>query len=454
MKRFFLIFSVLFSIPAFAQTTGKVVDRVVAVVGNQIVKESDIENGYQQYKEAQVPLTDSLRGAILEDLLYKRLLISEAKRDSIEVTDAEVNGEIDRRMQYYLLQFGSVEAFEKFYGKSVEAFRFELFDKIKELLYAQKMEGEITSGVTISPTDTREYFNGIPVDSIPLINATVEIGQIFVKPPVNIELRDYVKAELEKDRQRIITGKVDFCTIAATSEDPGSKFNCGQYDNIRRGTFVPEFDAVCFRLKEGEISEVFETEYGYHFVKLISRKGEEVSIAHVLRTVPPVPDDLKKCKTKLDSIVRLIKIDTLTFCEAAAKFSDDKDSKYSCGLIINPETGTSRIDAELIPQIDPNPDFPILINQMKVGQISAPQPALTRDGKQAYRVVWLKSRNDAHRANLKDDYQMMQDAALEKKRQEVIDAWVKRKLSEGTYIRIADDYKKYNYKYSWIQATN
>jgi len=442
--------ALLFSNGLVAQNNGHMVDRIVAVVGSQIIKESDIENTYEQYKGEGYAMTDSLRGAILDELMFRKLLVQQAIHDSVTVADADVDNELDRRMRYYLMQFGSEEAFEKFYGKSVEAYKFELRDRVKELLVVQRMQGQIAGDVTVSPAEVKSYYSRIPSDSLPLINSEVEVGQIVIKPPVNQELKEFTRQQLESIRQRVMSGSLDFCIAASTySEDPGSKYNCGKYENVRRGTFVPEFDAVCFKLKEGEYSEVFETEYGFHFVRLISRKGEEVSMQHILMSVPTAPEDLQKCKYTLDSIMRLVRLDSITFCEAAAKFSDDEGTKYACGLILNPMTGTSKIDMEILGQIDPNPDFPVIVGGLKVGAYSAPHQCFTSDGKAGYRVLWLKSRSEPHKANLKDDYQLIQDMALQEKQDQKMAAWVTGKLP-FTYIRISEDYRKYKFKYPWL----
>lgn len=425
-------------------------DGIIAVIGGQIVKQSDFESACQQFKDEGYTITDSLRGAVMEQLMLKKLLIQQAQHDSIEVTEAEIDGETDRRMRYFLMQFKSQKAFEEFYGKTTEAFKFELHDQVKELLLAQRMQQKITQNVTVSPADINNWFNSQNPDSLPLINSEVEIGQIIIAPPINPVIKEYVRQNLSDIRTRIVTGKLDFCDAARIySKDPGSANNCGQYENIRRGTFVPEFDAVSFNLKEGDISEPFETAFGFHIVQLIARRGEEVTIRHILLDIPPAPEDLRACKMKLDSVLNLIRMDTLTFCEAAAKYSTDADSKFSCGLILNPQTGTSRIDVDMLGEIDPDPQFPIVVNSMKVGEITYAQPCLTRDGKQAYRILWLKSRTKPHRANLKDDYQLIQDMTLQFKQEEAINAWVRKRLA-STYVHIREDFRNYNYRYPWM----
>jgi peptidyl-prolyl cis-trans isomerase SurA len=434
-----------------AQNDGQTVDRIVGVVGNQIVKESDIENAFQQYKSEGLSLTDSLRGAIFDELLFKKLLVSGAVHDSLDVTESEITGETDRRMRYFLTQFKSDKEFEQFYGKTTDAFKFELHDEVKELLLAQKMQSKIIANVAVSPADVNKFYNGQPHDSLPFINSEVELGQIVIVPPVNQELKEYTRQSLEDIRQRVLKGQLKFCdAVLAYSEDPGSKMNCGQYENVRRGTFVPEFDAVCFSLKEGETSEVFETPYGFHFVQLIKRMGEEVTIRHILKTIPTAPEDLKKCKQKLDTVLRSILKDSTTFCAAAAKYSMDNDTKYNCGLFQNPETGISRIDVDLLGQLDPDPQFPLLVNQMKVGDVSGPFPCVTRDGKQGYRILYLRLRTKPHRANLEDDYQLIQDMALQEKQKIAVEAWVRKRLST-TYVRIDDNYKKFTFNYPWLE---
>lgn len=436
--------------PALAQQP-ILVDRIVAVVGGQMVKESEVENNLQQMRGAGVPMDENSRGRVLEELMYQKLLVSQAYRDSLKVTDGEVEQEIDRRMRYYLTQFGSQEEFEKFYGKSLEAFKLELHGKVRELLLAQKMNNNVVGEVTISPMEVKAYYAGLPKDSIPFINAELEVGQIVAKPKVNPIIKDYTRDELERLRQRVIKGEIDFCSACRSySEDPGSVNNCCTYEGIRRGMFVPEFEAVAFRLKDGEISEVFETEYGFHFIKLIKRRGEELDVAHILRVPPVTNDDLRGAKMKLDSVWNLIAIDTVDFCEAAGKYSDDADTKYNCGLMLNPQTGNSRIEASLLGQIDPTPGFALSLNEMKVGEISKPVLMATRDGRQAYRLVWLKSRTDAHVANLQQDYQRMQEDATIAKQQKIVTAWVERKL-ESTYVHIADDYKNTKFEYPWLK---
>lgn len=430
--------------------SGATVDRIIAVIGSQIVKQSDFEQAMQQFRNEGYKDSDSLRGAVMEQLMLKRLLVQAAQHDSVEVSEAEIDAETDRRMRYFLMQFKSDKEFEDFYGKTVEAFKFELHDQVRELLLAQRMQQRIGQNVNVSPADINSWFNAQQPDSLPLINSEVEIGQIVIVPPPNPEIKEYVKQNLSDIRRRILNGSLKFeDAVRAYSKDPGSIANGGCYENVRRGTFVPEFDAVAFNMKEGEISEPFETSFGFHIVKLVARRGEEVTICHILLDIPSSPDDLRTCKNKLDSVLTLIRLDSMSFCEAATRFSTDDESKYNCGLILNPATGTSRIDVELLGDIDPDPQFPITVNGMKVGQMISAQPCLTRTGKQGYRILYLKSRSEPHRANLKDDYQLIQDMALQAAQDAALDAWVKKRLVT-TYVRINQDFRGYAYHYPWM----
>ncbi len=450
LKKVFVAAVLFLSSMLVQAQSGMVVDKIIGVVGTQIVKESEVQNAYEQFKTAGIPITDSVTGVVYDQLMFKKLLVSQAIHDSLDATEAEITGETDRRMRYFLTQFKSDKDFEAFYGKTVESFKFELHDQVKELLLAQKMQSAITSDITVSPSEVKAFYNRQKQDSLPYINAEVELGQIVIVPPVNPELKEYTRQSLEDIRQRVLKGTLKFCdAVNIYTEDPGSKANCGGYDDVRRGTFVPEFDAVCYSLKEGETSEVFETDYGFHFVQLLSRKGELISIRHILRTVPASPEDLRACKVRLDSIQGLIRKDSMNFCKAAAKFSMDDDTKYNCGLFMNPETGITRIDVDLLGQLDPDPQFPLMVTQMKVGAMSAPQPCMTRDGKPGYRIVLLRSRTEPHRANLKDDYQLIQDMALQEKQNAAVDEWVKKRLAT-TYVRVDESYKKYNFNYPWL----
>lgn len=426
----------------------KVIDKVIAVVGSNPILKSELEAQYQQMVAQQEPVDENTRCKLLEDLLFQKLLIAEAQKDSLEVTDAQVEQELDKRMRYYLQQFGSEEKFKDFYGKSSDDYKNDLKDNVRDILLAQQMQSKITADLTVSPSEIKAYFNSIPPDSVPLINAEVEVGQIVKKPVIRPEAKKEAKAFIEGLRQRILKGE-SFATLAALySKDPGSASKGGLYEHIQRGQFVPEWDAWAFKLKPNEISDVFETMYGYFIIQLIQRRGEEVDARSLLIYPEVEPSDLLSAKLSLDTVYTRLSADTISFAEAAARYSEDDDTRHNGGLIVNPFTGSSSFSMDQIGQVDQNVAF--AIDKLQVGEYTKPMPFNMHDGKQAYRILYLKKRTEPHRANLADDYQKIQDAALSKKQQETINLWIRKKLVDN-YVHIADDYKNCTFSNKWVK---
>ena len=448
LKNSFLLccFYFCFIVNLNAQET--VIDRVIAVVGANTVLQSELEANYQQMISAQEVVNENSRCKLLEELLYQKLLLAQAQKDSLNISEAQVEQELDRRMNYYIQQFGSEERFTAFYGKSVENFKNDLKDNVRDILLSQQMQSKITGDITVTPNDVKTFYNNIPEDSIPFINAEVEVGQIIKKPKVSPEAKKDAKEKIEGIRKRIMKGESSFTAMAALySEDPGSANKGGFYEHIQRGQFVPEWDAWAFKLKPNEISEVFETVYGYFIVQLIERRGNEVDARSLLVSPKIDVNGMLKAKQSLDTIYSILSSDTITFNEAAAKYSDDDDSKNNGGLIVNPFSGNTRFQMDQLGQMDQTVAF--AIDKLKVGDYTKPMPMTGHDGKQAYRIVYLKIRTSPHRANLTDDYQRMQGIALAKKQQEAIHAWIKKK-SADTFVHITDDYKKCSFSNKWI----
>jgi peptidyl-prolyl cis-trans isomerase SurA len=425
-----------------------IIDRIVAVVATNPILQSELETQYQQMLSDQSPVNEHTRCDLLEELLYQKLLLAQAQKDSLDVSEAQIDQELDRRIEYFVKQFGSEEKFTEFYGKSIEDFKADLRDNVRDLLLAQQQQSKITADITVTPNDVKTYYNSIPEDSIPLINAEVEVGQIVKRPKITAEAKKEAKEKIQKIHDRILSGESTFSAMAALySQDPGSASKGGLYEHIQRGQFVPEWDAMAFKIKPNEISEVFETVYGYFIIQLIERRGDEVDARSLLIAPKEDVTDLVKAKQSLDSIYTKLSADTIPFSDAAAKYSDDEESKNSGGLIINPFNGTSRFEMDQIGQYDQTVAF--AIDKLKVGEMTKPMPMTTHDGKQAYRVVYLKTRTAPHKANLKDDYQKIQAVALAKKQQEAINVWIKKKAG-NTYIHLADDYKDCKFNNKWV----
>jgi peptidyl-prolyl cis-trans isomerase SurA len=450
MKRTILIalsISILTAIQS--QEQGKIIDQVIAVVGGHIILESDIEAQYMQYRmqEGITGASSEIKCSMLESMLYQKLLLNQAEIDSVEVSDSQVEAEMDRRLRHYIALLGSPEKFEEFYQKSILEFKDELRDQVRELILAETVQDKMTRDLKITPTEVRAFFKSIPADSIPFINSEVELLQIVKLPPVNREETEKVKNKLQELRYRVLNGE-NFATLAILySEDPGSAKNGGELGLFGRGEMFPAFEAVAFSLEKGAVSEIVQTEAGFHILQLIERRGEYVNVRHILLRPKVSPIDLARAKIELDSIALLIAEKKFTFEEAIPKFSEDP-SKNNGGLLINPMTGTSLFETT---QLDPKVAF--VIDKLAVGELSIPVQFQTQDGKDAYRILFLKKRTEPHKANLKQDYDKIQLWATEDKKQELISKWIKNKAGQ-TYVKINDSYNDCSFVNLWGNKQN
>jgi peptidyl-prolyl cis-trans isomerase SurA len=422
----------------------KVIDEVVAIIGSHPILLSDVENQYQQARvqgSAGDPLF--LRCSIFEELLFQKLLLYQSEIDSLVVDDDQVNAELDRRLRYYIQQFGSQEKLEDFYDKTIVEFKAELKEPLRQEMLAAQQQGKITENIKVTPSEIKAYFNQLPPDSIPVIPTEYEIAQIVKQPPISTEELTAAREKINGLRERVLKGE-KFSTLAILySEDPGSATKGGELGLFARGTMYPEFEAAAFNLKnKADVSEIIKTKAGFHVLQLIERKGEYVNVRHIL-IVPKVSSlDLMVASNKLDSIAALIRMDSITFDQAVKKYSDDP-GKVNGGLLQNTNSGNTRWPAD---ELDPKVFF--IIDKLKVGETSTAVPFTTEDGTQAYRLLHLRLRTDPHRANLKDDYNTIQEWALNKKKEEAMGKWIAEK-SKTAYIRINDKYKNCEMKFDW-----
>ena len=422
----------------------KVIDEIAALVGSHPVYWSDVEAQFAQAK-AQGMKGDpiALKCEIFENLIFQKLLVYQAEIDSLVVSDDQVNSELDRRLRYYIQQFGSQQKLEEFYDKSLEEFKNELREPLRLELLSQQAQAAIVENVKMTPNETKEYFNSLSTDSIPIIPTEYEIGQIVKTPVVGPTQLKEARDKLAALRARIVKGE-KFSTLAVLySEDPGSAAKGGELGMFTRGAMAPEFESSAFNLKnKGDISEVIKTKFGYHLLQLIERKGDFVNVRHILIIPKVSPDDLVVAAAKLDSIADLVRHDSLTFTKAALRYSDDP-GKVNGGLIQSQSSGNTSLAAD---ELDPKVFF--VIDKMKPGEISASVPYLTEDGTQAYRVLYLQLRTEPHKANMKDDYNRIQEWALDNKKAKVVAKWIETK-SKTAYIRLGDKFKSCDYKYKW-----
>lgn len=437
------VFIVLFSIFFLSSNAQQLVDKVIAVIGKYPLLLSDLEV-YQMERLKENP--NAIKCKAFEELLYSKLLLAQADRDSVTVTDAEIDGEIGKRLAYYLNMFGGDEAkFEAFYGKRINVFKDEIRNDVQDQLLQQKMRGRITGDTKLTPSEVRLFYEAIPADSLPLIGTELQIAQIVKMPPVSDEAKQAARAQIDSYRERIIKGERFEVLAALYSEDPGSAKQGGQLPPFARGQMVPEFEAVAFRLKNGEVSEVFETSYGYHFIQLISRKGETVDARHILISPKITQLDVINSKVQLDTIQKAILEDKITFEEAAKKYSDDKDTQQNGGLMINPASGNTKWDNEDISQLDQNLVF--MFDKMNVGEVTTPMNYTGIDGKPGYRILTIISRSEPHKMNYKDDYSKLLQMAIFEKNKKEIKNWIE-KRSKVTYIKIDPEYTC-QLEYNW-----
>lgn len=441
---FFLAF--LLPCSPVAQTQqDTIIDGVVAVVGGNVILKSDIENQYLQIRSQGNILgtAPKLKCQILESMLFQKLLLHQSQVDSLNVTDTQVELEMDRRMRYFISQAGSPDRLEEHFGKSLLEIKNELRDVIREQMLVEQEQQKITKDVSITPSEVKSFFKKIPKDSIPLISSEFEIGVIAKQPVIGDEEKQEAKDKLKNLKERIAKGD-DFSTLAVLySEDPGSSKQGGELGMFKRGEMRPEFEAAAFRLKPGEVSDIVETEDGFHLIQMIERRGEYINVRHILMQPKVSPVNLNKAKATLDSVASAITGKKITYDLAVVRFSDDP-GKNSGGLMINPASGNSRFEAN---QIDAKIFF--IIDKLKTGEVSAPVLSTER-GKQEYRIYYLKSRTNPHKANLEEDYARIQQIALEKKKQEVIDEWITSKMN-STYFSITDSYRNCQFQRKWIK---
>lgn len=418
-------------------------------MGKNIVKLSDIENGYvpirirQGYEKAF-----ENRCNILEGLLITKLLIHKGQIDSTdaEITDDEINSSVQYYISAYERQYGSKEAMRQATGYTYDEMKDLLKKMIRERMLSERVQAQLTSTVKITPREVTEYFAKIPADSVPLFEETYEIAEIVRKPEINEDERDRVRLELNKMRERILKGEVQFSTLATLySEDPGSASKGGELGFFTRGFMVAEFEAAAFALKPGEVSPVVETQFGFHLIQLIERRGNAINCRHILMMPKVSSEDLLRNRMLLDSIAQQIRLGRTTFADAAARFSDNAN-KIEGGKVTHPTSGGYQFTLDELKQLYPGIGF----SQMNAGEISNATAMKTDDNKDAYRIVTVIRRNPAHKANLTDDYDRIYNAALENARQEKIFDWAQKTI-KNTYIHIDDEFKDCSFRLKWVE---
>lgn len=436
----------LFS-PMAAMAQDKVVDQIIAVVGSNIILKSEIEDMYIQQQAQGITTDGDMKCEILESLLVDKLMVAEALLDTnIIVTDNQINRNMDGRMQMYIQHFGSEQEVEKFFKKPIPQLKSELRDIIRNSLLSQEMSTKIVQNVTVTPSEVRYFFRNLPEDEIPYIAPQYEYQQITLMPEVELEEDNRVKAQLREYKRRVEEGE-SFSTLAVLySEAPESRFG-GEIGYLGRAQLDPAYAAAAFNLRDDRVSNVVKSEFGYHIIQLIDRKGEKINTRHILMRPKVSPEALEQARTRLDSLANLIRKNEITFENAAVMFSQDKNTRNNGGMAINPQTLSTKFTVEEL-----DPDVSKIVTTMKINEISDPFQTVDPNSRQTvYKIIRLVNKTEGHKANLQTDYQMIADQFLGKKKQQTIENWVTEQQSK-TYIRIDPTYANCNYQFkNWIK---
>jgi peptidyl-prolyl cis-trans isomerase SurA len=430
-----------------------VLDKIAAVVGSSIVLQSDIELKYQiQYLGQGNRPNPEVKCQIAQNFVTQKLLAAQAIIDSVEVKDDEVDNDVDRRMRSMIQRAGGQDRLEQFLGRSIIQYKDEIRPDIKEELTAQKMQQKITSNVNTTPDDVRKFFNAIPKDSLPTFNKEVEVGEIVFNPKLNSAEKEAYKQKAEELLARVKKGD-DFGALARLySQDPSSAQEGGDLGFADRTTYVKEFSAWAFKLKAGEISPVFETDFGFHFLQVIERRGEQVHVRHILITPVVTPESLGRAKAKADSVYDLLtKHTNIDFSTAAAYYSDNKDTKYNGGMLLTGDNVDSR--TTYIPTDKLSPQVALVTDTMKVGSISKPQLFTGDDGKKSYKILYLKSSTGAHKANLEQDYPKIKSYATNDKINRTVSEWFEKRRKE-TFIKLDPEYQQCKSMKGWASPVS
>lgn len=438
MKYYLLLLSLACTFTVSAQEK-VLIDKVIAKVGTETILLSDIESQYNYLVQQQGIVDPSVRCDIMQSIIGQKLIVHHAKVDSIVISDEEIEASLDFRMDQALRQMGGDEnMFQEYYGMTVNKMKSNLRDDLEQQMLAERMQGILMDEVNITPKEVKEFFNSIPKDSIPLLSAEVELSEIVVKPKVNEEERTRALKKVLEIRKRIIEEGEDFASQASIfSDDPGSATQGGNLGFAPRGTFVPEFEAVAYALKPGEISEPVETEFGFHILELIERRGNKINLRHILVKPEITEADNELAVAQLDSIRARVMRGMLTFEQAVKLFSDEKMPSYSNnGMLQNPQTGKTSFEASQLPY-----EVYFAIEDAEVGDLTEPLDYVVPTGESYYRILKLRSRTDPHKASLQEDYAKIQRFAKEGKKNEYFSNWIEEKF-KSTFITMEEGYLK------------
>jgi peptidyl-prolyl cis-trans isomerase SurA len=436
MKKIFTVVALLAVLFVQAQTKKIVADKIIGVVGDRIMLKSDIDNQINDAKSKDYELPPDASCYLMQQLIINKMLAIQAEKDSLPVSDEEIEADVDNRIRYFIQQYGSKEVIEQITGKTIYQFREEMREPIKESKLATAMRGKIVENVKITPTEVRAFFNKIPKDSLAFYETELEIGEIVVYPKAGREMEEYAQEELKEFKRQVESGSKKMEFLASQySEDPAAKENAGLYVlNRNDNQWDPTFFNTAMSLKEGQVSRVIKSKFGYHIIQCLSKNGEEVTVRHILK-IPRINEpDIKDAINKLDTVRSKLIAGTMKFGEAVAKYSDEENSKFTAGMMRGKD-GTSIIyiddmDKEMVP----------LLEKLKPGEFAQPAAFTDPQGKKGVRLIYLVSRTAPHRENIENDYSKIAGRALEEKKEKELQKWFI-KNSNTFYVQIEDEFK-------------
>lgn len=438
MRLFFIVLMILGIQFSGTAQQKQVIDKVIGVVGQELILLSEIEDQYSLALKRQPDLESGARCQILEAVMAQNLMLNQARLDSIVVTEDELDSQLDARIEQILQYMGGDEKqFEDYYGATIAEVRNQFRTDLENKLLIERMQQQIIADATVTPSEVRDFFNQIPKDSLPYFDSEVEVAEIVIYPETNDKERMAARTKLEDIRQRIVGGE-DFAALAKKySDDPGSGAQGGDLGWAGRGSYVGEFEAEAYNLEVNELSEVIETEFGFHLMQLMGRRGNSVNVRHILISPTITAADEELAVGKLDSVRQLVVSDSIPFTLAVSRFSNEKEGSYNNGgNLVNPKSGNTFYEVG-----DLDPDIYFTIDTMDINGVSAPFAFRTPRGEKGYRIIMLRSRTNPHKASLEQDYAKIKAAALESKKTKFMNDWVDNHIS-STYIQIDPQYKQ------------
>lgn len=449
MRIRYLLITALLLIAQYGAEGQKVVESIVGIVGNEVIYLSDVEGQVMQLKAERDPTpVDQLRCRVFEDLLVQKLFLDQARIDSIEVSSENVEAELNGRLTEFIRRAGSEQALENYYGKSMAEIRKDLREMLTNQYIIQETQGTIAKDITVTPEEIKKYYNRMPKDSLPLVPRKVELSIITVEPPDMEESKAEVRQRLLDLRSRIVNGE-SFSTLAILySEDPGTAPRGGELGFSTRGELAKPYADAAWSLKKDAVSKIVETEFGFHIIQLIDRKGDMVNTRHILMRPRLTPEQTEWAITRLDSIANFIRLDSITFAKAAMRFSSDKTTRANGGKMVqdNPTERTNWFTLDELPR-----EINLVVRNMKLGEISDPFRSTDAKGNSVYCIVRLDNEIAPHRVNINEDYNFLADAALMDKKGKAYQNWITDKIKR-TYIRISDDFKGCSFHYpGWFE---